>query len=374
MPLYKDTNMKDDPRIAAIIDILTRMSSDGESLHIDIAPTDQGDRLDTIIEQLKLLADVITNDRKKINEGRQRFEEFLDVISGMAALDFTRKASIGEEGSIFDAMAFGLNTLSEELAASTVSRSDMDRIFESMLDALVVANEDGTIHTVNRATTRLFGHPRETLIGKQINVLFVDAHDAELIAARIAQEGAAQRVEATCRTASGSVSVSISASALDGGNHGTVYILRDITERKRTEETLRQNIAQEETIRAQAAALAELSTPLIPISDAVVVMPLVGGMDSRRAQQVLETLLEGIATNGAEVAILDITGVPLVDTHIANTLIHAAQAVRLLGAQVMLTGIRPEVAQTLVGLGIDLRGIVTHSTLQNGIAAVLRSR
>jgi anti-anti-sigma regulatory factor len=126
--------------------------------------------------------------------------------------------------------------------------------------------------------------------------------------------------------------------------------------------------------QAQAAAMAEISTPLIPISDSVVVMPLVGAVDSRRAQQVLETLLEGIGSTGADVAILDITGVPLVDTMVANGLIQAAQAARLLGATVMLTGIRPEVAQTLVGLGVDLRGIVTHSTLQSGIAAVLRTR
>jgi rsbT co-antagonist protein RsbR len=70
--------------------------------------------------------------------------------------------------------------------------------------------------------------------------------------------------------------------------------------------------------------------------------------------------------------LLDITGVPIVDTQVANALIHAALAVKLLGAQIMLTGIRPEVAQTLVGLGIDLRAVTTHSTLQRGIAATLR--
>jgi rsbT co-antagonist protein RsbR len=185
-------------------------------------------------------------------------------------------------------------------------------------------------------------------------------------------------VEALCRKADGEqVEVSLSASALDGSHgrlHGLVCILRDISDRKQAEEALRRSIVQEETIHAQAAALAELSTPLIPISDTVVVMPLIGAVDARRAQQVLETLLVGIGASGADMAILDITGVPVVDTMVANGLIQAAQAVRLLGAQVMLTGIRPEVAQTLVGLGVDLRGIVTHSTLQSGIAAVLRRR
>ncbi len=101
-------------------------------------------------------------------------------------------------------------------------------------------------------------------------------------------------------------------------------------------------------------------------------MPLIGALDSRRTQQILETLLQGIATSQATVAIIDITGVPIVDTHVANALIQAARSVKLLGAQVMLSGIRPEVAQTLVGLGIDLSGIVTSSTLQSGIAHALR--
>ncbi len=139
-------------------------------------------------------------------------------------------------------------------------------------------------------------------------------------------------------------------------------------ERKQAEAALR---ASEERFRMQEAALRELSTPLIPISDRVVVMPLIGAIDSRRAQQVLETLLHGLADSRADRAILDITGVLVVDTQVANALVAAAQAVKLLGATVILTGIHPEVAQTLVGLGIDLRGIVTCGTLQSGIAYAL---
>lgn len=124
----------------------------------------------------------------------------------------------------------------------------------------------------------------------------------------------------------------------------------------------------------QELALRELSTPLLTVSDHAVVMPLIGTIDSRRAQQVIETLLEGITSSGAGIAILDITGVPLVDTQVADALLRAAQAVRLLGAQVVLTGIRPEVAQTLVGLGADLREIVSRSTLQSGIAYAMAQR
>lgn len=101
-------------------------------------------------------------------------------------------------------------------------------------------------------------------------------------------------------------------------------VFENITERKRAEHALQQSKHQEELIQAQAAALAELSTPLIPINDKVMVMPLVGAIDSRRAQQVIETLLQGISVNRASVVILDITGVPMVDTQVANALLRAA--------------------------------------------------
>jgi PAS domain S-box-containing protein len=149
-------------------------------------------------------------------------------------------------------------------------------------------------------------------------------------------------------------------------------LFEDITAQKQAEaERARW---QEEIIRTQAAALAELSTPLIPITDTVMVMPLIGTVDSRRAQQVIDSLLEGVASSRTQTAILDITGVLVVDTQVANALVRAAQSVKLLGAQVVLSGIRPEVAQTLVGLGIDLSGIVTSSTLQSGIAHAIAKR
>jgi PAS domain S-box-containing protein len=158
----------------------------------------------------------------------------------------------------------------------------------------------------------------------------------------------------------------------DGTVVGVLVSLEDITARKRAEEERAR--AQDEYIQMQSGLLAELSTPLIPLTQAVVVMPLIGSIDSRRAQQVLDTLLHGITERHARIAIIDITGVPIVDTHVAGALIRAAQAAQLLGAQVVLTGIRPEVAQTLVGMGTELRGIVTRSDLQSGIAFATRQR
>ena len=154
---------------------------------------------------------------------------------------------------------------------------------------------------------------------------------------------------------------------LAGEAVGRVWSFRDITERRRAEQEAQRLRMQEQVIAAQAAALSQLSTPLIPISDQVVVMPLIGTVDAERAQQVLSTLLDGVTRARAHTAIVDITGVPVVDSHVAGALVRAAQATRLVGAEVILTGIRAEVAQTLVGLGIDLGKLITRSTLQSGI-------
>jgi rsbT co-antagonist protein RsbR len=147
-------------------------------------------------------------------------------------------------------------------------------------------------------------------------------------------------------------------------------LVRDTTEKKQA--VAEREALQQQVIDAQRNALRELSTPLIPISNDVVIMPLIGTIDSQRAQQVMEALLEGVAQHQARLVILDITGVAVVDTQVAQAFIQAAQAVRLLGAQVMLTGIQPQIAQTLVHLGVDLSGIITSGSLQSGIAAALQ--
>jgi PAS domain S-box-containing protein len=147
-------------------------------------------------------------------------------------------------------------------------------------------------------------------------------------------------------------------------------VMQDVTAQKEQERAERQR--QEEIITMQQATLAELSTPLLAISDTAVVMPLIGAIDSQRIGRIMETLLTGVSESRASIVILDITGVALVDTQVANAFIRASQAVALLGARVVLTGIRPEVAQTLVGLGVDLSNIITRSTLRDGINYALR--
>jgi PAS domain S-box-containing protein len=155
---------------------------------------------------------------------------------------------------------------------------------------------------------------------------------------------------------------------------GAVYavggIATDVTERHRL--TAERDEMQQQVLKAQQAALRELSTPLIPLAEGVLVMPLIGSIDTARAAQIMEVLLGGITAQGAHTALLDITGVRVVDTHVAHAILQAAQAARLLGAKVILTGLRAEVAQALVHLGAELGGLTTMSTLQSGIAHVLR--
>ncbi|RFU60647.1 RsbT co-antagonist protein RsbRA [Peribacillus glennii] len=127
----------------------------------------------------------------------------------------------------------------------------------------------------------------------------------------------------------------------------------------------------EKTVSLQKIALQELSAPLIPVLEGITVMPLVGTIDTERAKQIMENLLNGVVKHRSEVVLIDITGVPVVDTMVAHHIIQAAEAVRLVGAKCMLCGIRPEIAQTIVNLGINLNEIITKNSLKNGVEAAL---
>lgn len=127
----------------------------------------------------------------------------------------------------------------------------------------------------------------------------------------------------------------------------------------------------EETIRVQESTVRELSTPLIPLTERVIMMPLIGTMTNQRVQQMTETLLKGITAHKARIVILDATGLDIVDTEVADTILRLTHAVRLLGSRLLLSGIRPDVAQVLVHLEADLGMIQTYSSLQEAIARAL---
>lgn len=119
--------------------------------------------------------------------------------------------------------------------------------------------------------------------------------------------------------------------------------------------------------------LSELSTPIIPVHEGILILPLVGSISSRRATEITERLLEAISENQAEIVIIDITGVPAIDTSIANDLLRTTRAANLLGSRIVLVGLSAEIAQTIVRLGVDLQGLVTLANLQSGIAYALKA-
>ncbi len=129
---------------------------------------------------------------------------------------------------------------------------------------------------------------------------------------------------------------------------------------------------REEVIVRQQQEMMELSTPVVKLWEGVLALPLIGTLDSNRTQVVMESLLQRIVDSGAEIAILDITGVPTVDTLVAQHLIKAVTAARLMGADCIISGIRPQIAQTIVHLGVDLGGITTKATLADALALAFR--
>lgn len=152
---------------------------------------------------------------------------------------------------------------------------------------------------------------------------------------------------------------------------GICAIITDITDFRRKQEQVAaleaEITSQLEIIQGQNIRLDELSVPVIQVWENILLLPLVGALESRRAAQVMENLLESVGRTSAQIVIIDITGVPIVDTSVASYLIRAVQATQLLGCQSILVGISPEIAQTLVGLGVDFSRIITRATLQNGL-------
>ena len=137
--------------------------------------------------------------------------------------------------------------------------------------------------------------------------------------------------------------------------------------------TTKLEAASQEAIEVQQRAIQELSTPVIPIMERIIVMPLVGSIDTMRARDITRSLLAGISEHRARVVILDITGVPIVDSGVANHLNKTIQAARLKGARTIVTGISDAVAETIVDLGIDWSSITTLGNLQTGLKFALGS-
>jgi PAS domain S-box-containing protein len=250
-----------------------------------------------------------------------------------------------------------------------------NRTFYTLADiapeGIVVLSLHGILSYANPAFRAMYGYDNEDeLLGRSITDFFpADQQDrASAMMHQVFERGLWQEMNNyQCKDGS---CLPVEASVMlirDENNQpqALAALHRDMTREITREEELRQS--KEQIIEAQSQALRQLGSPLLPLLDGVIVMPLIGTIDSERAIRIMETLLEGVAHHNAHIAILDITGMQGVDEQVAMSLVQTAQAVSLLGARVILTGIGPEIAQALVAMDADLRQVQTCGSLQEGI-------
>lgn len=243
-------------------------------------------------------------------------------------------------------------------------------MLDSVLDYEIVAiDTQGIVLTWNQGAQNVTGYSADEAIGQHISMFYTDEDrksgmvEKELQTAerlgRYEFEGwrlhkGGQRFWASI------VLTPIHDST--GKVTGFVKVARDLSERQ----------IQEERLRRQRDEILELSTPVILVWDKVLVLPLIGTLDSSRAQLMTETLLQRIATDGAEVVILDISSVPTIDTQVAHHLIKTVNSASLMGAESILCGVRPETAQAIIHLGINLSNLRSCSNLRDALQLAIR--
>jgi rsbT co-antagonist protein RsbR len=248
-----------------------------------------------------------------------------------------------------------MNTPSKTPATVLGSEESFRLLVESIKDyAIVMLDPGGNVASWNAGAERFKGYRAEEIIGKHFSCFYPEEAiqrglpEQELKTAakdgRFEDEG--WRVRKDGKPFWASVIISAFRDK-DGTLCGFSKVTRDLTERKQAEDQIRQ----------QSKEIMELSTPVMQVWQGVVVAPLIGSLDSQRTQQFMARLLDRIVETNSPMALVDIMGVPTIDTQTAQHLVETISAVRLLGAQVVLTGVRPAIAQTLVHLG-DRKSVV----------------
>lgn len=232
---------------------------------------------------------------------------------------------------------------------------------------------DGSFAYVNDTACHIMGYSRQELLA--LSVFDIDPALPEEAWSGLWQQlkqNKVARYETQHRTKDGHVIfVEVLSNYLEyEGQEYNCSFNYDITERKEAE--AERERLQQEIIEAQQRAIQELSTPIIPLMDQIIVLPLIGSIDSMRARDITRSLLAGISQNRAKVVILDVTGVPLIDSGVANHLNKTIRAAQLKGAQTIVTGISDAVAETIVDLDIDWGEITTLSNLQAGLVVALK--
>jgi PAS domain S-box-containing protein len=247
--------------------------------------------------------------------------------------------------------------------------AEFESLFLQNPSAIYTCTLDGTIRSVNPAAAALHQCSSDALIGQPLAK--VVSHDHNQIQPYLdhAKLGVVQTWDCTLVQTDATRTAHLTALPIivAGQIVGTYVIADDITARVNAEAAVRESEQRYRTM------LRDLATPVIPITDAVVVLPIVGALDLDRTQQMETRLLHDLAERRAQVVIIDLTGVPVIDAAVAQALLRMLQAVRLLGVDAMITGLRAHVALTLVQLGTTLTGLQIQPTLQEGINAAIAS-
>lgn len=239
---------------------------------------------------------------------------------------------------------------------------------------IFVKDTEGRLTVCNQTYERLAGAQPGGLLGKTDHDIFGPeaGEQNRRNDLRVCESGAPQEVEELIPQADGMhVYLSVKFPIYDarGELYGLGGVATDISERRRAEEE--RNALQQQIIEVQRSVLDELSTPIVPIADNVIALPLIGTIDRERGRAIMQALLDGVAEFRARAAILDVTGVRSVDAQVAAGLLQSVRAARLLGTRVLVTGIRPEVAQAMVGLDADWSGVAIFATMREAVAEVL---
>ena len=259
---------------------------------------------------------------------------------------------------------------SEGRLSTEASQELLQMLFDNIEGyAVTMLDPRGHVTTWTQAAERLKGYREEEIIGKHFSIFYTKEDVADGKCERemevAARDGRYEDEGWRVRKDGSRFWASVIITALrdpQGKLKGFGKIVRDLTDRKQADERLRQ----------QARDIMEMATvPVVQVWDGILLVPLIGMLDSARTQQLMEKLLQRLTETGSSVALLDITGVPTIDTQTAQHLIETIKAVRYIGADVVLTGVRPVIAQTLVHLGVDLSSVTTRSSLTAGLRVAL---
>ena len=258
--------------------------------------------------------------------------------------------------------------ISEANQAESVAR--LEAIISATVDEVMTISEARIIEAFNPAAEKMFGYTVDEAIGQNVQIIMPEPYHSEHNQyVENYKETGIKKIIGVGREERGRhkngrefpVLVSIG-EAVTAGRRMFVGVIRDLTAEKE---------AHREVEVQQRRMIDELSTPVIELWDHLLMLPIIGSIDSESANQITESLLQAVLDNQATVAVLDVTGVPIIDTDVATHLLKTVRAAQMMGAEVIITGFSADAARTLTQLGVDLSSVRTSGALKQGVAQAL---